>query len=61
MEKKKKATIVIFLLLLPMIIYGLTLKEDAISFKMKDLNNGDIDSQAFMGKKPVLLFFWATW
>ncbi len=39
-----------------------TLKgQPAPSFSLKDLNDNKVSSVDLFGKKPIILFFWATW
>ena len=33
----------------------------APEFSLKDINGDTINSSEFLGKKPVVIFFWATW
>jgi peroxiredoxin len=33
----------------------------APNFRLKDLNQGQVELSSFKGKKPVVLFFWTTW
>jgi peroxiredoxin len=33
----------------------------AANFKLRDINNIEVSLSDFIGKQPVLLFFWTTW
>jgi peroxiredoxin len=36
-------------------------KTPVMSFQLQDLDGNLVKSETFLGKKPLLLFFWTTW
>lgn len=50
-----------FLLLAPGFASAIQLGEKLHPFKQKDLNGNVIDMSTIIGKKPVMLVFWASW
>lgn len=59
------AVVMIFVVINCFAMAGLEIKnlkgQTAPSFSLKNLNDEIVNSDDFFGKKPVLLFFWATW
>lgn len=50
-----------FLLFSPAFASAIQLGEKLQPFKQKDLNGNVIDMSTIIGKKPVMLVFWASW
>lgn len=49
------------LLLLPVSALALNQGDKLLPFTAKDMDGKTVDSATFIGKKPVMLIFWASW
>lgn len=62
MVKRHLILPVLFLLFfLPSAASAVQLGEKLATFKQKDMNGNTIDMSTIIGKKPVMLVFWASW
>lgn len=53
--------LLLLLFFLPGTVSAVQLGEKLATFKQKDMNGNTINMNAIIGKKPVLLVFWASW
>ena len=61
MSKKQFFLILLFFSLLPSLALALTPGQKIHLFSGQDLNGKTIDMSRLVGKKPVMLVFWASW
>lgn len=56
-----KKLIVLLLLIFPAVGYAVDIGDNAPDFNAATLDEKKIAYSSIKGKKPVYLFFWATW
>jgi thiol-disulfide isomerase/thioredoxin len=57
----KKLFLVLLALFFTSSLYAIDVDDQAINFKVQDLNGKTVELDSFKGKKAVWLVFWATW
>ncbi|PID72711.1 MAG: redoxin [Desulfobulbus propionicus] len=61
MNRFKLLPLVLLLFFLPGLVSATQLGEKLATFKQQDMNDNTIDMNSIIGKKPVMLVFWASW
>ncbi len=52
---------ILFFLIIPLIVWSEPLKERVPSFKLPEINGKIFDLNKHIGKKVIIINFWATW
>ncbi|WP_028583611.1 TlpA family protein disulfide reductase [Desulfogranum mediterraneum] len=61
MVRRRISALLLFLLLLPCTVMAVQLGDRLQSFNQQDMDGKTINMDEIIGKKPVMLVFWASW